>query len=293
PGTGTRIPDLQPVVARAVGSLGRVAGGLATAGAGAVWTCGGDGSAGWELGAREQELVMRYLGRSLVTSDDGVNRKLLGVAFTHPFLMHASLAISLAYDRYLHPHPLQPQSRTRTHRTPSLQEAHHTHLSTSLFARRLQTPISTHDTDTDKDAIWGTAAALALLTFCTPAPTPEESWPLAPSSSTAADFAWLRMSTGKMSLWRAANPLRPTSLFLPLAPTFATMSAPPPISGITGISSALARVCGLDDSSDAENNVYFGAAHAVAMIQGLRDSEVTVGRTAVFMGEGEGGGLRR
>lgn len=186
--------------------------------------------------------------------------------------MHASLAVALAYDRYLqHPHPPRP------HR--ALQEAHHTHLSTSLFTHRLRSPIAPHDTDNDKDAIWGTAAALALLTFCTPDPEP---WPLAPSSSTASHFAWLRMSTGKMSLWRAASPLRPGSLFAILAPTYAQMDTPAPASGIAGITDALARVCGLDDSSNTENNAYFGAAHAVAMLQGLRDSEVTLGRTEVF-----------
>lgn len=77
------MPDLQPVVG------GRGAG-LEAPITSAVWTCDGDGSAAYQLDARCQDFVTRYLGWSLITPDDPnmreVNRKLLGLAFTVSFI---------------------------------------------------------------------------------------------------------------------------------------------------------------------------------------------------------------
>lgn len=182
--------------------------------------------------------------------------------------MHASLAVALAYDRYLN----SPLGCRRTR-----EECYHWYQSTALFNRRLREPIATKD----QDPIWGTAAALALLSFSTlDSYTPEESWPLKPPD--ASDLEWLRMSKGKMSLWRIADPLRPDSLFHIMAPTFARMHSPLPEKGIDGIKRCLAIVCHLEDSSTAENNPYFNAAHALSQIQDLPDSQVTTGQTELF-----------
>jgi hypothetical protein len=183
--------------------------------------------------------------------------------------MHASLAVALAYDHYLN--SLSSGRRT-------LEECYHWSQSTSLFNRRLREPIETKD----KDAIWGTAAALAVLACASPdASTPEESWPLKPSDP--SDLGWLRMGKGKMSLWRVINPLRPDSLFRVMAGTYAQMNSPMPEEGIDGIPTALALVCHLEDSSTSDNNPYFNAAHAISHIQGLTDSQVTVGQTEIFI----------
>ncbi|KAF1844468.1 uncharacterized protein K460DRAFT_318061 [Cucurbitaria berberidis CBS 394.84] len=236
----------------------------------AVWTS--DASSFYGLNTKCQDFITRYLGRSLITPDDPnmvvVNRELLALAFTHPFLMHASLAVALAYDHYLN----SSSSGRRT-----LEECYHCSQSTSLFNRRLREPVETKD----KDAIWGTAAALALLAFASPdASTPAESWPLKPSDP--SDLEWLRMGKGKMSLWPVINPLRPDSLFRVMAGTYAQMNSPMLEEGIDGISKALAFVCHLEDSSTAENNPYFSAAHALSQIQNLPDSQITVGLTELF-----------
>lgn len=182
--------------------------------------------------------------------------------------MHASLAVALAYDRYLN----SPLGCRRT-----LEECYHLYQSTALFNRRLREPIEAKD----KDPIWGTAAALTMLTFSNPdSSTPEESWPLKPFDP--SDLEWLRMSKGKMSLWRITNPLRPESLFRVMAPTFAQMHSPLPEKGVDGIPRGLAIVCDLEDSSTAENNPYLNAAHAVSQIQDLPDSQVTIGQTELF-----------
>jgi hypothetical protein len=182
--------------------------------------------------------------------------------------MHASLAVAFAYDRHLN----SPPSGRRT-----LEECYHLYQSTALFNRRLKEPIETKD----KDAIWGTAAALVILTFSFPdAYTPNESWPL--KSSGLSDLEWLRMNKGKMSLWRIANPLRPDSLFNVMAGTYAQMNSPLPEKGLDGVSKALAIVCQLQHSSTAENNPYFKAAHAISHIQDLPDNQFTVGHTEIF-----------
>lgn len=180
--------------------------------------------------------------------------------------MHASLAVSYAYDRHLYP----PSSGHR-----SIEECYHYTCATTLFNARLRCPITTH---ADMDAIWGTAAALAVLSFSNPS---EESRPSS-SIEEAGGLEWLRMSKGKMALWRITNPLRSDSLFRVMAGTYAQIFAPQAEIGCEGIPPLLATLCGIHVSSTAENNPYFDAAHALSLLWGVPDSEVTVGHTEIF-----------
>ncbi|KAJ3539747.1 hypothetical protein NM208_g5364 [Fusarium decemcellulare] len=237
----------------------------------AVWTS--DASTTYQLNAKCQDFVTRYLGRSLTNPDDPnmiqVNRKLLKLAFTHPFLMHASLAVAFTYDRHL-------STSLGCRRT--LEECYHWSQSTILLNRRLREPVKAKD----RDPIWGTAAAFAMLAFSSPdACTPEDSWPL--KSSDSFDLDWLRMINGKMSLWNMVEPLRPDSIFCVMATTFAYMLSPLPAAGRGTIPRSLAAVCHIEDSSTAENNPYFHAAHSVSHILDLPDSEITTGPTQLFM----------
>ncbi|KAL4868390.1 hypothetical protein BDV12DRAFT_209219 [Aspergillus spectabilis] len=186
----------------------------------------------------------------LVTPDDPnmiqVYRNLLELAFGYLFLMHASSAVALTYDHYLN-------GSSGCRRT--LEECYH---------------------------CWGTAAALVILTFSYPdACTAEQAWPLNPSDS--LDLDWLRMNEGKMSLWHMLNPLCPDSLFHVMAAIFAQMNSPLLEAGIDGIPSALAALCNLNNSSTAQTNPDFHAAHAVFILLGQPDSEVTTGQTDLFM----------
>ncbi|KAI1111206.1 hypothetical protein F5Y14DRAFT_317790 [Nemania sp. NC0429] len=268
----SKIPDLQPAAADTEGpSTASETPKLRAALTNAVWTS--DASSSYQLNAKCQDFITRYLGRSLMTPDDPImmqaNRKLLELAFAYPFLMHASLAVAFTYDRHMN-------SSSGCRRT--LEECYHWSQSTVLLNNRLGEPIETKD----KDPIWGTAAALAILTFSSPdASTPEQAWPLK-SSSDASDLDWLHMIRGKMSLWQMVNPLRPDSLFRVMAPTFAHMHSPLPEVGIDGIPSALAAVCNLENSSTAQTNPYFHAAHAVSQVHALSDDEVTTGHTQLF-----------
>lgn len=183
--------------------------------------------------------------------------------------MHASLAVALAYDHLIN------DSYGNGYSADTI---FHLYRATSLFHERLKTPVS----PTDKDAIWGTAAAISLLSFAMPeATTPEESWPLAPSNS--SDLGWLNVGRGKMSLWNACNPLQPDSIFSIMAATYAQMETPLPDSGVRGIAPALAHACHLDEASTVESNPYFESAHALCSIQSIPDGETTVGHTEMFI----------
>lgn len=182
--------------------------------------------------------------------------------------MHASLAVAFTYDRHL-------KSSTDFRRTR--EECYHWSQSAGLFHKRLSEPIEAKD----KDPIWGTAAALAVLTFSSPeATSPEESWPL--KSSGPLDLNWLRLSEGKMALWHTVNPLRPDSLFHVMAATYAQMYAPFPETGTNGVPMELASLCRLDDASTSENNPYFDAVHGVSRILDIPDDELTTGPTQLF-----------
>jgi hypothetical protein len=188
----------------------------------------------------------------------------------YPYLMHASLAVALTYDRYLN------GSSGNGH---TAEECFHWYRGTALLNQRLKSPVHGRD----RDPIWGTAAALAILTFTSPdGCTPEKSWPLRSSESSGLD--WLHMSKGKMSLWHAVNPLRPDSVFSVMSATYAHMHSPLPDAGMNGVPRALAVACGISDSSNADNNPYFDAAHAVSRTLHLPDAEVTTGHAQLFIG---------
>lgn len=179
--------------------------------------------------------------------------------------MHAVLSLGAVYERYL-----------TTHRR-SLRETHHFSECTSLFNRRLSLPVPPQD----RDALWGTAATLAILSFSSlDATTPDESWPLrAPDSS---DLEWMRIGDGKKAVWQITDPLRPDSLFSSMATTFAEMYSPLPEVGIDGVDVALARVCGLDECSTAQSSPFFTVVHSVSKLYSLPDEQLTNGRAFSF-----------
>ncbi|KAL4881816.1 hypothetical protein BJY04DRAFT_54235 [Aspergillus karnatakaensis] len=288
------IPDLQPLAGQH-GRILRVPGKHnsqpSRALTNAVWTSDASTSYRYDLNTRCQDFITRYLGRSLMTPHDPnmvhVNRQLLELAFTRPYLMHASLAVSLTYDRHL--------NTGSTRRTT--EECYHWSQATTLFNKCLKSSIKPED----RDPIWGTAAALVILTFSSPeASKPGQLWPLtstsnAPNPSISSTFSdsealefeheldWLRMNEGKLSLWHAVNPIRPESIFSGMAASFAQMFAPLPLSGIEGIPSPLVTACSLEHSSTPSTNPYFHAAHAVARISQVPDREISTGDALPFM----------
>ncbi|USP81295.1 hypothetical protein yc1106_08569 [Curvularia clavata] len=234
-----------------------------------VWTS--DASSSYQLTSREQHLLHQYLGLSLMAPDPNtaqMNRGLLKLTFSNPFLMHASLAVALAYDQCLAGHRY-PQHRSDVY--------YHWSQSLLIFSKGLKEPVAMMN----KDALWGTAAALAVLTFAFPdANTPEESWPLYPSAR--PDLQWLNMSQGKMTLWDIANPLRPESIFSVMIDTYALMNSSMPSKGLARMPMSLAAICFLTVESTSDTSPYFIPAHAVSEILVLPDCDVEIGHTERF-----------
>jgi hypothetical protein len=92
----SNIPDLQPVAANTAKPLvvrGRAE--LPAPITNAVWTS--DASTSYQLNAKCQDFITRYLGRSLITPDDPVmiqvNRRLLELAFAVSFIVSTSVGI--------------------------------------------------------------------------------------------------------------------------------------------------------------------------------------------------------
>lgn len=165
--------------------------------------------------------------------------------------MHASLAVAAAHDRYL---------RGPAFTTRPLAEIYHWSKCTTLFNRKLSTPIQPQD----RDAIWATATYLGIVCFASlDIATPYEAWPLK-SVDNPSDLEWLRMSTGKAIIWELTNPLRESSIFHPMAPVYSQLRAPLRSSGLANVPSVLQKLCSIDETSTSENNPYYTAVQALA-----------------------------
>ncbi|KAK9384194.1 hypothetical protein V1515DRAFT_583181 [Lipomyces mesembrius] len=89
----------------------------------------------------------------------------------------------------------------------TIDEIHYWTKGVALVNKKLSAPLD----PADRDAIWAAAPMLGVITFASiEVPTPEESWPLAPSMR--AEPEWLKMGQGKSALWRLVKPDRPDSV---------------------------------------------------------------------------------
>lgn len=166
--------------------------------------------------------------------------------------MHGTLAVAAVHERYF--------EMTPTYR-PSLRESYHASQFTTLFSKRLSQPIR----EEHKDPLWAAAGAVAILTFSAlTATSPIEAWPL--GAPDASDLDWLRLGVGKMKLWQLLNPLRPQSVHRIIFESLAKLHQSVPTRGTNGVSVELVQLCGLDESSTAENNPFFTVAHCLSQL---------------------------
>lgn len=181
----------------------------------------------------------------------------------YPFLIHGTLAVAAAHDRYLN-----------IGETPrrSVRESYHWSQCTRLFSKWLSHPIK----EEYKDPLWAACGMLGVLTFASMnSPRPEESWPLGPPDS--SDLEWVRLGAGKTALWHLVNPLRPGSAFQHMSETFVSMRKPLPAKGTGNVSTDLIQLCGLKDSSTAENNPYYAVVHCLSDLLPLSKHEISYG----------------
>jgi hypothetical protein len=159
-----------------------------------------------------------------------------------------------------------------------LLEAYHSCQCTALFTQQLKQPLKPQD----RDPLWAVAALLGVITYASSDATcPEEAWPLKAPEDT--DLQWLRISEGKMAIWRLVDPRRPDSVFASMAHVYEHMGLQLPDSGADGLPPALARVCGLDAWSTPENNPYFTAAHVVSWLHSIPAGKTSAGDAMIFL----------
>ena len=169
--------------------------------------------------------------------------------------MHASLAVAAAHARYLRDPPT-------AHTIRPLAEIYHSSKCTTLLNRKLSSPIQPQD----RDALWATAAYLAIVSFASlDATTPYEAWPLK-SIDDPSDLLWLRMSLSKAVIWTLTDPSRESSIFRPMAPVYEQIHAPLPPMGIERVPPVLQILCDIDSASTAENNPYYTAVQALSFL---------------------------
>jgi hypothetical protein len=91
---------------------------------------------------------------------------------------------------------------------PSHAESYHLSRACSILNEKLSLPLQ----DVDRDPLWSCAALLGTAAFSwIYEDSPENSWPLTPSSP--SDLEWLNLSENKMVIWHLTNPLRENSIF--------------------------------------------------------------------------------
>ncbi|KAF2502819.1 hypothetical protein BU16DRAFT_498661 [Lophium mytilinum] len=232
-----------------------------------------DGIASFEMHAQCIARLERFRMRTLDSFSTEMMKlwqhRIPYIAFRNPYLMHTMLAVSAAHERY-------QDIPTTTYRTRA--ETHHAFQSVLLFNQKLSQPIDMPD----RDPLWATAALLGIMAIASfDATTPEEAWPLRPSNP--SDLEWFRLSDGKWTIWNLTNPLRPGSIFRAMAHEYAQFHFELPPAGAESIPPALAEVCNVSTSSNEENNPYFVAAHVLARLQRLSDSDSADIRMVIFM----------
>ncbi|KAK4541582.1 hypothetical protein LTR36_007879 [Oleoguttula mirabilis] len=191
----------------------------------------------------------------------------------HSYLTHVMFAMVLMHDRYLSDDPWGPPSNAETF--------HHYH-GTAIFNSMLSKPIA-HE---EKDAMWGAAALLGAITLASmDATTPEESWPLAPSSP--SDLDWLRMSDGKKEVWRLADPTREDSIWRSAlqfdykkAPTPQTYRRPE----VETLIPHLTDLYGVDDLSKEAGDPYHTAASIIMRLLPIQCTHSTILYFLSFLG---------
>lgn len=194
------------------------------------------------------------------------------IAIQNQFLKHAILSITLMQDRCQSSSPDSP---------PSASEAYHGQQALSLFIQKLSGPKQPRDVD----RIWATGAVLAVTSFCqVDARTPDEAWPLKPSSP--LDLNWLKISEGKNQFLQKTQPSEPgdavESLLGPEDVSILLRQSP--VQGLDVLPSELIALCGLGFGlSNVENNPYHAPASSLAQALESDSKQIIILNFTAFM----------
>jgi hypothetical protein len=137
----------------------------------------------------------------------------------------------------------------------------------------------------EKDALWASAVLLATLAFASiEAETPDETWPLKPSSST--DLDWLKLIEGKKEIWKIADPHRSDSIFYPQIPRFESHKKDFAAQEVdlSGLPPELVKICHINNTSSTENNPYLLLVTTLARLNPIACTPDTFGLYFSFFG---------
>jgi hypothetical protein len=157
----------------------------------------------------------------------------------------------------------------------------------SRGAALLNNKLSANIDPSERDALWACAGLLGALAFSSiEAKTPEQAWPLKPSS--LSDLDWLKMSEGKKEIWKIADPLRADSVFHPMVPDFLQYASPNSSSSsgseLQKLPNELIYLCRLNDTSMQNTNPYLASASFIAHTIDIECSTHNVGMFLSFFG---------
>ncbi|KAJ5710032.1 hypothetical protein N7493_009624 [Penicillium malachiteum] len=209
----------------------------------AIWA--DDGMSFFKLDQYDWDLFSRFRHRTLYSlgGSDIVQiyeDHMLKASFTCPFLLHGTLAVAAVHDGYLSLSPTVAHCENHT------------------------TGLNPKDQEEHKDPIWTTTGTLSILAFASiNAVSTNDAWPL--GSPDCSNLEWLRLGSGKMSLWNLVDPLRPGSAFRVMIETLIRMRKPLPIRGTEGV------------PEDLENNVYFTVVHSLSRFLDVPQENVALG----------------
>ena len=168
--------------------------------------------------------------------------------------------------------------------------SYHWALGASLLNAALFKPIPPSSRpSTERDALWATAGLLGALSFASlEASSPSETWPLkvCPEPS---DLDFMRMSSGKKVIWEIADPMRPESMFHPLAADFMEYRAPAREMGyeelrVSGLPKEMLDVCCIDGSSTRESNAYYANVCVLAHLVHIKCDRNNISKFMAFFG---------
>ncbi|MCJ1400370.1 hypothetical protein MMC11_003575 [Xylographa trunciseda] len=229
-----------------------------------------------QLDGKELELLDRFLTRTVFSITPAkticlYENEIFKLTCIYPFLMHAALMVTLLHDRHL---------ATVANTNLTAAEAFHYYQGTALFNSKLSGPLQGFE----RDALWVAAAILGTISFCyIEAKTPEEAWPLKPSSS--LDLNWLTLSEGKMQVWEITQVIaRPDSIFRELALEHKDFSMTAPGGpGLEALPYGFTAFYNLNATSTVDNNPYYAAALSVAQSMHLTCDYTTNMRFMMFI----------
>lgn len=183
--------------------------------------------------------------------------------------MHVVLTLTIMHEQYLGIESSTDQSTAM---------AYHWSRGAALLNQKLSAGVH----PSERDALWACAGLLGALAFSSiQAKTPEEAWPLKPSSPT--DLQWLTMSEGKKVIWKIADPTRPDSVFYPMNADFLQYASSKLCnkSELQTLPLELIHLCKLNDASTYESNPYLPSASFLAQ---TIDMECDLNNVARFLG---------